>query len=387
MQDQSTQTDWDFPPVITTDHTYSFSFNPEAYSHQQEYLNSLTEGIEVKSEMINNLRAEIGKLQKELDEFKQRQFCIANYKDDDAAIRFYTGFPTYKCLHSFFTYLEPKVAKLQYWDGRDKADSKSYQAEGKKKPGRKRKIDPINEFFMVLVRLRVGLLVKDLSDRFCISAGQFSKLFCTWINFLYFELHNLFPFPSQQDIRQNMPLQFSLYPTTRVIIDCTEVFIEVPSSMQAQSQTWSNYKHHNTFKNLVGISPNGQVTFVSKLWGGRVSDKVITSHSGILDLLEAGDNVMADRGFDIGDILPPGVGLNIPPFKGTRDQLTSEEVEETVHIASVRIHVERAIGRIKSFHILKGIIPINMAHLGDQIFFVCAYLTNFWPPLVCPKDE
>ena len=67
-----------------------------------------------------------------------------------------------------------------------------------------------------------------------------------------------------------MPQEFALYPTTRVIIDCSEIFVEVPTSIMAQSQTWSNYKHHNTFKVLVGISPNGQVIFASKLWGGRV---------------------------------------------------------------------------------------------------------------------
>lgn len=94
---------------------------------------------------------------------------------------------------------------------------------------------------------------------------------------------------------------------------------------------------------------------------------------------------MADRGFDIGDILPHGVNLNIPPFKGTRDQLIAEETEETVKIASVRIHVEMAIGRVKNFHIINGVIPISMAHLADQIFFVGAYLTNFWPPLLLPK--
>ena len=125
-----------------------------------------------------------------------------------------------------------------------------------------------------------------------------------------------------------MPQQFALYPTTRVIIDCTEVFVEVPSSMLAQSQTWSNYKHHNTFKVLIGISPNGQVIFVSKLWGCRVSDKCITEKSGLLQYLKPGDNIMADRGFEITNILPPGVGLNIPSFKGARAQLTAEEVHK-----------------------------------------------------------
>ena len=97
--------------------------------------------------------------------------------------------------------------------------------------------------------------------------------------------------------------------------------------MMAQSQTWLNYKHHSTFKVLVGITPNGQITLCQlKLWGGQVSDKYITQHSGLCSLLEAGDNVMADRGFDIDDILPKGCHLNIPPFKGSREQLTGEEV-------------------------------------------------------------
>ena len=34
------------------------------------------------------------------------------------------------------------------------------------------------------------------------------------------------------------------YPTTRVIIDGTELYIEKPSSLAKQSATWS-YKNHN----------------------------------------------------------------------------------------------------------------------------------------------
>ena len=154
---------------------------------------------------------------------------------------------------------------MQYWRSGGVQDCQSYQEKDKRKPGHERKLTLLDEFFKVLVKLKVGLFVQDLADRFSISMGHFSKIFCTWINFLYFELSELFPFPSQSTVRNNMPEQFSLYPTTRIIIDCTEVFVEVPSSMTAQSQTWSNYKHRNTFKVLIGISPNGKVTFVSKL--------------------------------------------------------------------------------------------------------------------------
>ena len=90
---------------------------------------------------------------------------------------------------------------------------------------------------------------------------------------------------------------------------------------------------------------------------------------------------MADRGFTIADLLEPrGVTLNIPPMK-TQDQFEEDKVVETRRIASVRIHVERAIGRLKSFHILNS-IPNCMAGLANQIFFICTILTNFKRPLV-----
>jgi hypothetical protein len=62
----------------------------------------------------------------------------------------------------------------------------------------------------------------------------------------------------------------------RCIIDCTEVFIERAASLSMQGQTFSNYKHHNTVKFLVAITPNGCICFVSKAWGGRTSARLLT---------------------------------------------------------------------------------------------------------------
>ena len=146
-----------------------------------------------------------------------------------------------------------------------------------------------------------------------------------------------------------MPQEFAQYATTRNIFDCTELFIQRPSAMLAQSETWSDYKHNNTWKLLVGVTPNGQVTFLSDLRGGRVSDKQITRVSGVLDLLEPGDNVMMDRGFDIFNIVPDGVSVNMPPFLAGREQMTAAETEEKMRQCAFMWNVQSAELRLTAF--------------------------------------
>ena len=105
----------------------------------------------------------------------------------------------------------------------------------------------------------------------------------------------------------------------------------------------------------MGIAPSGAVTFFSQLYDGSISDKEIFNRSGFLkkELWSDGDSVMADRGFTIHDELARvGVSLNIPAFLGGRDYLTKGEVKASQTITSVRIHVERAIQRIKAYSVI-----------------------------------
>ena len=120
-------------------------------------------------------------------------------------------------------------------------------------------------------------------------------------------------------------------------------------------------------------------SFVSCLYAGRTSDKKITNDCGILNLVEPGDEIMADRGFDIEADIPSGVLLNIPPFVNGQPQLSAEDEAKTRKIASVRVHVERAIARIKNYRILRQVIPLTLAENLERIWSVCSYLTLFLP--------
>ena len=334
---------------------------------------------DVGVQVSDDSQATIVRLSKTISSLEEQlhasKFCLENISKDDDKVLFYTGFPNYTALKVCYNYLGPAVDNLTYWGSKRDSQSKCH--------GRNRLLPPIEEFYMVLVRLRLGLFEKDLADRFNVSISTVSRICPTWITFLYMRFKELSLWPSRDLVQTYMPRSFKdLYPSTRVIIDATEIFVETPSLPELQQMTFSSYKNHNTFKALVGISPGGAVTFISKLFCGSISDRELTKRSGLLELLESGDTVMADRGFNIqDDLIPLGVRVNIPPFLRGKEQLEPNELVETRRIASLRIHVERAMERIKNFHVFDRTIPSSLTEVAEQMFFVCAVLTNFHPPL------
>ena len=183
-----------------------------------------------------------------------------------------------------------------------------------------------------------------------------------------------------------------LYPHTRCIIDCSEIFIERPCSFTARAQSYSNYKKHNTIKFLIGITPSGAISYLSKCWGGRATDKCITMHSGFLRLLDPGDVILADRGFDIADdIAIHSATLVIPSFTRGKKQLSLQDVECSQRVAKVRIHIERVIGLLKNkYTILQNTLQISLLKrkydtdyaFVDKVLTVCAALVNLSPSVV-----
>ncbi|KAL7287689.1 hypothetical protein TKK_0018083 [Trichogramma kaykai] len=176
-----------------------------------------------------------------------------------------------------------------------------------------------------------------------------------------------------------------------VIVDCFKIFIEGSDDLLANAESWSQYKHHKTIKVLIGITCQGSISFVSKAWGGRTSDKYIVENSGFLKHIIPGDLVLADRGFLIEDSLNSiGATLNIPAFTKGLNQLDPVDLEKTRNIANVRIHVERVIGALKQkYKILSGTLPIDMLYPDshgvsfiDSVMLVCSVLYNLSPSII-----
>ncbi|XP_014677799.1 PREDICTED: uncharacterized protein LOC106817631 [Priapulus caudatus] len=256
------------------------------------------------------------------------------------------------------------------------------------------KISKVQQFLLVLMRMRHGLSNQFLAYLFNMHESSVSRIFLDGLDKMYaYVVPALIYWPDKDIIRHTLPVCFrTKYKNCVSIIDCFEIFCERPADLRARAQTYSQYKSHNTVKFLISITPQGHISFISKGWGGRTSDKFLTEQSAYLDYLLPGDTVLADRGFDIEDsVAVKGACLEIPAFTRGKSQLDAVEVENTRAIASVRIHVERVIGNLrKKYTLLKSIIPIRMLQCQgntnvttlDKVVFVACALCNAMPSVV-----
>ncbi|KAL2096811.1 hypothetical protein ACEWY4_006018 [Coilia grayii] len=236
-----------------------------------------------------------------------------------------------------------------------------------------KKLSLQDHLLVVLMKLKIGFSNKYLAYKFNVSNSTISNICRAWIPTMATVLKPLIKWPSKGAVLKSLPHSFKNFKRCRCIIDCTGIFIDRPTNVTARAQTWSNYKHSNTIKYLIGISPAGAITFISSGWG----DKQITRESGILNLLEQNDEVLADRGFLIRDDLAAlGVTLRIPSFTKGKKQLAAHEVDRSRQLSRVRIHVECVIGRWKTFKILQTVIPVSQVDMLDDIVIICAALTN-----------
>ena len=295
------------------------------------------------------------------------------FKESDDRVSYYTGLSNFETLLHVFNLVSVVVPEDQH-----------------------QKLSNFQYFVLTCMKLRLDLGFEDLGFRFNVHCSTASRIFDKWLNVMYVRLKFLISWPEREVLRTSLPQCFvSAYPKACCIIDCSEVFIERPSNLLARAETWSNYKSHNTVKFLIGITPQGTVSFLSKVYGGRASDKEITENCGIFDHLLPGDQVLADRGFTCTEsfALYSRAELVIPAFTKGRPQMPAVEVMYSREIANVRIHIERVIGGVKNkYTILQHILPIklimdsdNNLSKVDKLVTTCCALFNLCPPIV-PTD-
>ena len=377
------------PPHITLDHCYCYGWesmdDPDFCTDEKCLSSRMEKDRELRElrELANNVKARLEKAEAKFEESKSKGLI---YRDlNDSSIKLLTGIPNKKAFDAVYDTVKSNVKRMSYWSGPKKSKQKKRKFKtSPKKFGPQRKLTQKDEMLVTLMKLRLGSTNYDLGQRFGVSTALVSNVFTTWIKALASELSCLVYNPSIDVVKKTLPKKFRKpgYSNVRHIIDCTEIFIETPSTPSLRAATWSDYKQHNTAKVLVSVTPNGAFNFISKAWGGRTSDVHLTRESSFYNILEPYDEVMADRGFTIAeDLLLRKMKLHIPPGRRGQEQFTKADVKKTKTIANLRIIVEQAIRRLKTFRLLKFELPISLIANVDDIVIVCAAICNLYNPL------
>lgn len=288
-------------------------------------------------------------------------FSVFNFQNDSAGIHFYTGLENYVKFCFVLNTLGPAAFCLNY----------VYHTVVN--------VHVLDQFFIVLMKLRRHTTNFELSRMFGVSESTISNIVLTWILFMSKQWKELNLWPERDLVHYYAPAGFKKqFPNTRVIVDGTECPVKKPKSAIAQQSTFSSYKNRNTVKTLIGATPGGLVSYVSNAYGGSTSDRQIVERSALVDMCDPKDSVMADKGFNVQDLFASrDVSINIPTFFRKKNRMSGETVVRDRKISSKRVHIERIIGLGKTYKILVEPMSGTETKMASEIIFICYMLCNF----------
>lgn len=236
--------------------------------------------------------------------------------------------------------------------------------------------------FIVLRKIRRNEELETLGDLFDMTKQNISLIFSTNVVNIAECLKDLIYWPDKLIISTNLPLAFkNRFKYVQSTIDCFELKIEKPSDPILQATSWSSYKQSNTFKYLISCTPDCLINFVSIGYGGRIADHKILKPSGYVQKLPRNCTVLADRGFKYAKEMlkvEKNCTLTRPPSVRANERSSKQDVQESKQISCVRIHIERAIGRVREFKILSPgyILDRNYFYAIDSIVQIACALAN-----------
>lgn len=290
---------------------------------------------------IEELKDEVAKIRRE--RYRREIYTPANLAGDVFTME--SGLPTHSLFNIMVGYVRQFEGEISYVSGR-KVDTLTLE----------------NQVFMALMKLRQNYTNLHLGQLFHCSVWTVHNVVLTFIHVLYKLLSEDIKkvVPCRQKSEQSMPESFFLFANCKMVIGSAEVGIQKRESCSHDA---------NTFKVLIGVAPNGVITFMSQLYPSSLNDTELVQKSGVLDVFVQGDLILADKDFLIQDLLPNGVSLNIP----NGEPCTATDLNFARNFA--RTHVGRAIDRLKDFRML-DCIPLKFKKHADKIVNLCGALVN-----------
>ena len=324
------------------------------------------------------IRNEINTMKKDSKLFSS--LSLENIAKNPVNMKHFTGLSTeqFEALYKFLNNVCP-LHEIQYWNAKESTGSSRGNS------GPESKISDKEKLFITLVRLRRGFTIQTMAilmstPQRTLDETTIRKIFTTFIQLMYkiFRDMESVMFPSRNVLRRYLPKVFKNMKNIRCTVDCTEFAVQTSRNFARQGNTYSSYKHTNTFKCLIAVSPNGSACFVSDLYEGDIGDVELFQNCGILKHINPGDIILADRGFTVQELLNPlRAHLKIPAFLKGRKNLSAREKLETRKIAKARIHVERFNERLKQFRLIGKKIPLSLSPMATQTVVVGCGLVNF----------
>jgi hypothetical protein len=225
--------------------------------------------------------------------------------------------------------------------------------------GAKRKLSPAQEVLLVLVYLRHNVAHEVVAQLFGVSADTSENLFHEIVPCL----RELFPanrVEAERRFRRGVP-SLQVETIDRLLIDSFETAIPRPSLNERQKRVYSGKKKRHTLKTQVVTDATGEVLDVDGGHRGPVADKKLYEASAV-----ATQYPQATKQADLAYLGTAGV--QTPQRTPRGGELTAAQREANRQLASVRVHVEHGIRRVKGFRIVRenyrhaiGLFPMVVA--------------------------